>query len=71
MTDQDRKDCHEVKSTCNMCHTQMNCFSLKPTKNIKINIPVCTNPKCPNYALLQVNKEILQVNKEILMDSEL
>ena len=47
-------------STCNYCHKQMpGAVELE-----KYRVPVCTNPECPVYGLLQIAKEKLTTYRE-------
>ena len=47
----------KIKATCNMCFKQMDAI----IELEKYSVPVCVNPKCPNFALLQISAE--QVKK--------
>lgn len=44
--------------TCNMCHTQMRGSLVFKNENAANQlVAFCTNPRCPNYALLQIAAE--------------
>ena len=50
---------------CNHCHKQMDGM----VELEKTTIPVCTNPACPNFSLLQISAEkmaefIIENNKQ-------
>lgn len=48
------KDIKET-CTCNMCHEEFEYHVDQYFRGKTIN--VCVNPKCPNYALLQISAE--------------
>lgn len=43
----------KIKATCNQCGKQMGAI----LELEKYTVPVCINPKCPNFALLQISVE--------------
>ena len=47
----------KIKATCNQCEKQMKgILELE-----KWTIPVCTNPSCPNFGLLQISSEKIMI----------
>ena len=50
-----------MKRTCNMCNEQIQNFDGKTSVGT-LRIYACTNPPCPNYALVQIPEE--QMPKE-------
>lgn len=53
----------ETKHTCNMCHHEMPYSAeVMTNRGELILIPVCTNPRCPNYAVLQISAEQMPKN---------
>ena len=47
------KKISKIKATCNQCNKQMNAI----LELEKWTIPVCVNPGCPNFGLLQISIE--------------
>ena len=47
------KKISKIKATCNQCGKQMDAI----LELEKWTIPVCTNPSCPNFSLLQISVE--------------
>jgi|JI10StandDraft_1071094.scaffolds.fasta_scaffold1742378_1 hypothetical protein len=43
------------EGACNMCHKKMKLMGFGLSENVFIS--VCVNPRCPNYALLQLPAE--------------
>ena len=43
----------KIKATCNQCGKQMEAV----LELEKFTVPVCLNPGCPNFALLQISVE--------------
>jgi len=52
-----------IKSFCNQCGKQMGKVVFEVSYDY-LSIAVCQNPKCPNYALLQISAEDMLNAKE-------
>lgn len=52
------------KKTCNQCHNNMD-YHVESKKLDEIIASVCTNPACPNYALLQMASEQMPLEDEV------
>ena len=62
-------DCHKGitkaikklrKNSCNQCQKEMEGLLEFGISYGTIHIPVCTNPECPNFGLLQVSSEKIE-----------
>lgn len=50
------------QQTCNQCGKKMDAI----IELEKYNVPVCINPECPNYGLLQISEEKIEEYKNKL-----
>lgn len=48
-----------MKRTCNQCHKEIDYSVIVDRKGEPAQILVCSNPACPNYALLQISMEMM------------
>lgn len=60
-----------MKRRCNQCHKGMLVrLEIKSDYDTKINIYICQNPECPNYALLQIPEEIMEKKRREIYDKQ-
>ena len=53
-----------MKKTCHQCHKELDKLELSHQIRWNLFVYVCENPKCPNYALIQIPLEDMKEGKK-------